>query len=120
MSRTAIVETQTGAILVLDSPILPEGADAHVVELSDAEAAKLGQPGKYTVDAEGVVTVTPPGVDAGAVLRQQILNLAQSSVGVSLDALTAGQRNALTAAMLYLAGGVTQDMKVKPLSEWLT
>lgn len=69
---------------------------------------------KATADAEAA---TAAGVrDA---LRQQLLTLAQSAVGVSLDQLTAQQRNSLTAAMLYLLGGVTQDMTVKPLGEWL-
>lgn len=74
-------------------------------------------------DAEAAAILAAAAAAAAAAhnaLRQQILNLAQSAVGVQLDQLTAGQRSALTAAMLYLAGGVTQDMKVKPLAEWLT
>jgi hypothetical protein len=52
-------------------------------------------------------------------LRQRIVTLAQSAVGVSIDALTAGQRNALIACMLYKAGGIDAAGVVKPLSSWL-
>lgn len=52
-------------------------------------------------------------------LRQQILSLAQSAVGVSLNALTANQRNALVACLLWKAGGVANDMTVRPLGQWL-
>ena len=71
MPRTAIIETATGAILVLDPPvtaegiaILPEGIDTRAVELSDTEAAKLSQVASaFTVDAAGVVTVVPLTVE---------------------------------------------------------
>jgi hypothetical protein len=52
-------------------------------------------------------------------LRQRIVALAQSAVGVSIDALTAGQRNALIACMLYKAGGIDKDGVVRPLGQWL-
>jgi hypothetical protein len=52
-------------------------------------------------------------------LRQRIVTLAQSAVGVSIDALTAGQRNALLACMLYKAGGIDKDGVVRPLNTWL-
>jgi hypothetical protein len=52
-------------------------------------------------------------------LRQRIVTLAQSAVGVSIDALTAAQRNALIACMLYKAGGIDKDGVVKPLNTWL-
>jgi hypothetical protein len=47
------------------------------------------------------------------------VTLAQSAVGVSIDALTAGQRNALIACMLYKAGGIDKDGVVRPLNTWL-
>jgi hypothetical protein len=52
-------------------------------------------------------------------LRQRIVTLAQSAVGVSIDALTAAQRNALIACMLYKAGGIDKDGIVRPLAQWL-
>jgi hypothetical protein len=54
-----------------------------------------------------------------AALRAQIIALAQSAVGVSLSALTAPQVRALTALLLWKAGGVKADATVRPLAEWL-
>jgi hypothetical protein len=55
---------------------------------------------------------------ADTTLRNQIVSLAQSAVGVSIDALTANQRNALIAIMLYKAGALTNTGLVKPLNQW--
>lgn len=57
--------------------------------------------------------------DDAAALRSQILTLAQSAVGVSLGQLTAGQRNALIAGLLWRMGALTPDLHVRPLAEWL-
>lgn len=120
MPRTAIVETATGKILVLDPStgedgevLLPEGVESHVVILSAEQEAQFA-----ALSAAGAVS-TSSEKGAAAELRQQILDLAQSAVGVSLSALTAAQRNALTACLLWKAGGVTNDVKVAPLSEWV-
>lgn len=120
MPRTAIVETATGNIIVLDPPtredgsvILPEGIESEVVTLTpeqEAFYADLATSGPEATAAEKT---------AAAALRQQILDLAQSAVGVTLSALTTAQRNALTACLLWKAGGVTNDMKVKALAQWL-
>lgn len=86
MPRTAIVDNATGAILVLDpttdedgAPILPEGYDCRVVELSDTQAAKLSTPNaRFTVSGKTVVvepvpeaTQAPTDLDG---LRQAIEN----------------------------------------------
>lgn len=56
-----------------------------------------------------------------AQLRQQIIALAQSAVGVRLDALTGPQVRALFAlTVLRPAGAVAPDLTVRPLGEWLT
>jgi len=52
-------------------------------------------------------------------LRSKVLALAQSAVGVALNDLTVAQQKALLVALLWRAGGLTPDLKVKPLSEWL-
>ena len=53
-------------------------------------------------------------------LRQTILANAQSAVGKSLDVLTAAERNALIALLLYKAGGVhPRTGVVEPLGDWL-
>jgi len=51
--------------------------------------------------------------------RQQIVDIAQSAVGIALNDLTAVQIKALIAVMLYRMGGVSGDMEVKPLNEWV-
>ena len=56
---------------------------------------------------------------AAVALRQQILTRAQSAVGVRLDDLTAGQRNALVALLLWQAGALAPDLTVRPLGSWV-
>lgn len=56
--------------------------------------------------------------DADA-LRARVQTVAQSAVGVSLDALTPGQVRALLALLLWKAGGVAPDGTVRALREWL-
>lgn len=85
----------------------------------DALAAEgQGYKTKAQRDAVEAAALSAGQVERTA-LRQQLVTLAQSAVGVALDQLTAAQRNALIACLLFRAGGVTNDMKVKPLSEWL-
>lgn len=54
-----------------------------------------------------------------AQLRQQIINLAQSAVGVRVDALSATQVRALFAVVLWQEGALKNDMTVRPLTEWV-
>lgn len=94
--------------------------------------APTGRTERVTVFLDGGVVRSAPEAEAPTLiaavqqaqadaqaLRQQILNLAQSAVGVSLNALTANQRNALVACLLWKAGGVAPDMTVRPLGQWL-
>lgn len=54
--------------------------------------------------------------------EQQVLDnvrsTAASAAGVALADLTAGQRNALMAVLLWKAGGIAPDGTIRPLSEW--
>lgn len=54
-----------------------------------------------------------------AALRQQIQTLAQSTVGVRVDLLTAGQVRALQAILLWQAGALDRTGVVRPLAEWV-
>lgn len=56
--------------------------------------------------------------DASA-LRQQVLTIAQSAVGIRVDALTAGQVRALFAILLWKEGALKNDLTVRPLAEWV-
>jgi hypothetical protein len=54
-----------------------------------------------------------------AALRQQIIALAQSAVGVRVDQLTAGQVRALFATVLWKTGALNADLTVRPLTQWV-
>lgn len=124
------IQLNADRVIVQYGDGLGERDGCTIEEISaEAEAAILAEfatpNGGVSVAEDGAVValpvpaaVTQAASDAAA-LRQQILDLAQGSVGKLLSALTTGERAALTACLLYKAGGVTQDMKVKPLNEWL-
>lgn len=50
--------------------------------------------------------------------RSLVIGIALSSVGKDITALTAAQVRSLMAILLYQAGGLTPDGKVKPLGQW--
>lgn len=54
-----------------------------------------------------------------ATLKQQVLTLAQSAVGVRIDQLTAAQVRALQAILLWKEGALDKDGVVRPLAEWV-
>jgi hypothetical protein len=61
MTVQAQVESSTGRILAYgDFPAGSPSEDIAIVDLDPVEAAKLAEPGEKTIDAEGVITVTPP------------------------------------------------------------
>lgn len=52
-------------------------------------------------------------------LRQQILGLAQSAVGVRVDGLNARQIQALLAILLRKEGALANDLTIRPLADWI-
>ncbi len=52
-------------------------------------------------------------------LRQKILTIAQSAVGIAVDQLTATQVRALFAVVLYHEGALSKDGIVQPLNTWV-
>ena len=55
-----------------------------------------------------------------AQLRQQVVTLAQSTVGLRIDAtFTAAQLKALLALLLWQAGALNSDGTVRPLTDWI-
>ncbi len=52
-------------------------------------------------------------------LRSKVIALVQSAVGVTVNDLSAAQQRALVAVLLWRAGALMPDLKVRPLSEWL-
>src|SRR5262249_31481098 len=53
-----------------------------------------------------------------ATLKQEILSLVQSAVGVRYNLLTAAQRNAIAALDWYRRGLLDRQGRVKPPGEW--
>jgi len=61
----------------------------------------------------------PVGLTRWQIARNQIVQTAQSAVGVRLVDLTQAQIKSLIAILLYKAGGVnTTNLTVRPLNEW--
>lgn len=60
---------------------------------------------------------TQEGVDADA-LRTKVRTLAQSAVGIQVDALSAPQVRALLIVLLYKRGAIDRTGAIRPLSEW--
>lgn len=118
-----VSQVESGSVVCVEG--LVEGADFEVDHpkglirrlrvMGDAEQGLFTFTFNYEDGAEAAAAAA---ADAEA-LRQQIIALAQSAVGVTLSALTTAQRSALTACLLWKAGGVTNDMKVKALADWL-
>jgi hypothetical protein len=55
---------------------------------------------------------------ADTTLRNSVLATAQGAVGKALASLTAGERNALVAILLWQAGAIKADGTIRPLAEW--
>lgn len=70
--------------------------------------------------AQGMVRAHDP---TSKTPEQQVLaNLretAASAAGVALADLTAGQRNALMAVLLWKAGAIDKDGTIRPLADWV-
>lgn len=94
------------------------GDDGHTMEVVEWRDQATMKPTEGAVIADWDVY---KGEEQEATnLRQTILANAQSAVGKSLDALTAAERNALIALLLYKAGGVhPRTGVVQPLGDWL-
>lgn len=119
----------------------------HTADLSDLAAAieqlAPGSGASLTRD-DGVVTLTyahPPETEptdqqisdalaeiparqaaqqqAAAALRQQVRTLAQSAVGVRVDALSGAQVRALLVILLHKEGALNDDGTVRALGQWV-
>jgi len=51
-------------------------------------------------------------------LRTQVINAANSAVGIVITSLTAAQVRALLAVVLHKGGALDKDGKVRPLGQW--
>ena len=104
------VELQAAGLTV---PALTQQGDDLMTYTLQGQIVDLPPAAQPVIDAH-----VPTAILDAQQLRQQIVNQAQSAAGVSLDALTATQRNALVAVLLWKAGGVTPQMTVRALGQW--
>lgn len=115
MPRTAIADL-AGNIVVLDPPVdaggnvrLPEGAGYQVVTLTVEQEAAI------QAAADAVVATIQAEVTARTALR----DLAQSTVGVALNDLTTPQLKAVLGILVRRAGGLANDLTIRPLADWM-
>lgn len=114
LARVATADDDTQHVLYLDGDTLrsiaaadwppPLPTDPTQAESDAAIAAREAAKQQAESDA--------------AALRQKIVTLAQSAVGLSVDTLTAAQTRALVAVLLWQAGALTRNGTVRPLAEW--
>lgn len=57
-------------------------------------------------------------VTDAAALRQRVITLAQSAVGIQIDQLTAVQVRALIAVLLHKAGAIDKSGAIRALDTW--
>ena len=107
----AEVETRTGK-----TPVVT--LDGLNITLDFAEALAVHEENDITAyfSAEQDLP-TVEGRIANDGLRDAVKTLAQSTAGVALNDLTALQIKVLVAILLWQAGAIDADLKIKPLAE---
>ena len=111
-------EEMTAAGIDFYTAVLDEG-DQLVVRFLDGDLKRLPTAQEQAAIDAVVAAHDPAGLTANETLREAIKTLAQSAVGVALNDLTAGQRNALIAILLWKSGAVDSDLKIRPLGQWV-
>lgn len=119
-----LVDNVSKAILAVfqpsDSGEIPYGVNAQIVSIPDTEAAKIGaQNGTCALAADGITVVVSPVPMPVDTVKNAIIAVAISAVGVQLNALTVLQQRALLACVLYKVGALDASLTVKSLNQWL-
>lgn len=70
-------------------------------------------------DWDRYVTEKAQKETADNALKDRIIVLAQSAVGIQMDQLTQAQIRALMAIVLWKAGAVAEDGSINPLADWV-
>lgn len=65
-----------------------------------------------TIDAD------PTTLAIDDAIKDQIKTFVQSTVGVRVDNLTTNQLKVLLGLVLYMAGAIDSELKIKPIGEW--
>lgn len=117
MARLAYTRPNKLSLLhdeLLAAGITPERVEGHGDHIWITVADDVSE-----AAVEAVVEAHDPTQEKPAeALRRRIIETARSAEGVLLSDLTAGQRNALMAVLLWRAGGVGPDMRVRVLRDW--
>jgi hypothetical protein len=109
------------------------GSGPLTVDAAEWEGdAPTGRTERVAVWLDGAVVRSAPEADAPALiaaleaertaalaLRKDVVQTAQSAVGVRFDALTNVQLRALLAILLHKEGALDNAGNVRPLAEWL-
>ena len=98
-----VVDLETGE--VHEEPLTP---DEEARREAEAEAA---QAERDRLEAERL---------ADERIKRAVLATAQGAVGKRIDALTAAERNALIAVLLWRWGALNADLTIRPLADWAT
>jgi hypothetical protein len=102
---------------LIDYELRDDGAGAYIARWSLSEP----QPTPAQLEAASAAYDAAAAARAAAAqqLRQQVVTLAQSAVGVRIDQLTAAQVRALVAILLRESGGLANDGTIRPLAQWV-
>jgi hypothetical protein len=97
------------------------GADDDYSAIGEWRDPNTTKPTKAQLDAEWAAyqQEQADAQTAATNLRNQIITIAQSAVGVRVDQLTAAQVRALNAIELWQKGALNNDLTVKPLAQWV-
>ncbi len=110
------IKTGTGLVVTVEGMAAPD-CDQVIIE---GDALK-----ENFAAIEKITSAHEPGTDYFPAEKRMksrqsaVKTIAQSAVGGALTELTAAQRNALMACLLFKAEALTDDLKIKPLSDWL-
>lgn len=128
MSFKVIYNTDTLAILVVNpaedgegNVTLPDGVNADVATLNDSQLTVLETANaQFTLNEDlDEIIATDAGTDPQAEKKAAIMASAVAIEGVDITTLNQTQMNLITGCLLYLAGGLNDDLTVKDLEDWI-
>jgi hypothetical protein len=113
----ALKQLYPDAVPFVDYEIRDDGSGAYIA----AWHLQAPQPTEAELAAAIVAydAAQQTAATEASALRTRVVNLAQSAVGVQIDLLSAAQRNALLAALLYKTGAIDKNGAIRPLQDWV-
>jgi hypothetical protein len=90
----------------------------HGLELQPAQKAAVAQ--YFAAHPQATAVQRQAQEEASAqTLRDAVKAVAETTAGVAINDLTAQQVKALVAILLWQAGAIDAELKVRPLGEWV-